>query len=183
MHSNLTIAILVGSNRTGSINRQLAQALARLLPAQCQISYPQIDDLPLYNPDLEGHRPASVNRFTAQIRDADAVLVVTPEHNRSLPTVLKNAIDWGSKPSELNVWWDKPVAITGTSPGAIGTAVAQQHLRQVLGNLGCVVLGGETYLQFKPELITAKGEIGVASRDFLQTYIDRFVALAIKLTS
>ncbi len=180
MH-NLTIAIIIGSNRTDSINRQLAQALAKLLPAQCQVSYPQIDDLPLYNPDLEGYRPTSVNRFTAQIKAADAVLVVTPEHNRSLPTVLKNAIDWGSKPSELNVWWDKPAAITGTSPGAIGTAVAQQHLRQVLGNLGCVILGGEAYLQFKPELITAKGEVGAASLDFLQAYIDRFVVLATKL--
>lgn len=141
--STYHLAIVVGSNRRNSINRQLAEAMARLLPANVKVSYPQIDDLPLYNLDLEGERPASVNRFTDAIRTADAVLIVTPEHNRSLPAVLKNAIDWGSKPAGQNVWFDKPVAISGTSPGAIGTAVAQQHLRQIMGILGCVVLGGE----------------------------------------
>jgi chromate reductase len=176
------LAIVVGSNRRESINRALAEALAKLVPDHFQVSFPQIDDLPLYNMDLEGARPASVNRFTGQINAADAVLFVTPEHNRSLPAVLKNAIDWGSKPMENNVWNNKPTAITGTSPGAIGTAVAQQHLRQVLGILGALVLGGEAYIQFKPELLDARGEIAnPGTRSFLQGHLDRLVALTEKL--
>ena len=177
MSKTYHLAILVGSNRRDSINRQLGEAMARLLPANVAVSYPQIDDLPLYNLDLEGERPASVNRFTDAIRAADAVLIVTPEHNRSLPAVLKNAIDWGSKPMDKNVWLDKPVAITGTSPGAIGTALVQQHLRQIMGILGSVVLGGEAYLQFKPGLVTDNGEIGADSHDFVKGYLDRFVGL------
>lgn len=183
MSKTFHLAILVGSNRRESINRQLAEAMARLLPASVTVSYPQIDDLPLYNLDLEGQRPASVNRFTDEIRAADGVFIVTPEHNRSLPAVLKNAIDWGSKPADKNVWFDKPVAITGTSPGVIGTAVAQQHLRQIMGILGSVVLGGEAYLQFKPGLVTDNGEIGPDSRDFLKGYLDRFVGLMEKLSA
>ena len=179
--SKIHLAIVVGSNNRESINRQYAQALAKLLPAHFSVSYPQIDDLPMYSLDLEGERAASVNRFTSEIDAADAVLIVTPEHNRSLPAVLKNAIDWGSKPMDKNVWFNKPVAITGTSPGAMGAALAQQHLRQIMGILGSVVLGGEAYIQFKPELITAEGDIGPNSRDFLQAYIDRFVSLTEKL--
>lgn len=179
--STYHLAIVVGSNRRESNNRQLAEAMARLLPDHFQVSYPQIDDLPLYSLDLEGERSASVNRFTDEIRAADAVLIVTPEHNRSLPAVLKNAIDWGSKPMDKNVWLDKPVAITGTSPGAMGTAMAQQHLRQIMGILGSVVLGGEAYLQFHPGLITDTGEIGSDSQAFVKNYIDRFVSLVEKL--
>lgn len=178
------LAIVVGSNRRESINRKLAESMARLLPANCEISYPQIDDLPMYNMDLENERPASVSRFTSEIAAADAVLVVTPEHNRSLPAVLKNAIDWGSKPMDKNVWRDKPTAIAGTSRGAIGTAVGQQHLRQILGILGAVVLGGEAYIQFKPDFVNADGEVADPdSRAFLQAYIDRFMVLVEKLQS
>ena len=179
--NKIHLAIVVGSNHSASINRQYAQALAKLLPAHFSVSYPQIDDLPMYSLDLEGERPASVNRFTDEIRAADAVLFVTPEHNRSLPAVLKNAIDWGSKPMDQNVWADKPVALTGTSPGAMGAAHAQQHLRQIMGILRSVVLGGEAYIQFHPELITSEGEIAPQSRGFLQAYIDRFVSLVEKL--
>lgn len=182
MSRTYRLAIVVGSNRRESINRQLGEAMARLLPSNFEVSYPQIDDLPLYNLDLEGERPASVNRFTDEIRAADAVLIITPEHNRSLPAVLKNAIDWGSKPMDSNVWRDKPVALTGTSPGVMGAALAQQHLRQIMGILGSVVLGGEAYLQFRPELIV-DGEIGPDSRDFIKGYLDRFVTLVEKLTA
>ncbi len=179
---NFHLAIVVGSNNRESINRQLAEGLAKLLPAHFSVSYPQIDDLPMYHQELEGERPANVNRFTDEIRAADAVLVVTPEHNRSLPAVLKNAIDWGSKPMDKNVWRDKPVAITGASPGAMGAALAQQHVRQILGGvLGSVVLGGEAYIQFSPDLLTSEGEIGPRSRDFLQNFMNRFVTLVEKL--
>lgn len=182
MNRTYRLAIVVGSNRRQSINRKLGEAMARLLPDNVEVSYPQIDDLPMYNLDLEAERPSSVIRFTDEIRAADAVLIITPEHNRSLPAVLKNAIDWGSKPMESNVWFDKPVAITGTSPGAMGAALVQQHLRQIMGILGSVVLGGEAYLQFRPDMIV-DGEIGPGSRDFVKGYLDRFVSLVQKLAA
>ena len=100
----------------------------------------------MYSRDLEGARPPVVVRFTNEVAAADAALFVAPEHNRSIPAVLKNAVDWGSKPNYRNVWRGKPVAITGTSPGALGTAVGQQHLRQILGILGSLVMGGEAYI-------------------------------------
>src|SRR5690606_37143788 len=176
------LAIIVGSNRRDSSNRKLAEAMARLLPDTFEVSYPRIDDLPMYNLDLEAERPAEVDRFTAEIAAADAVAVVMPEHNRSLPAVLKNAIDWGSKTMPSNVWRGKPVSITGTTPGAIGTAVGQQHLRQILGILGAVVQGGEAYIQFKPDLIAADGDFTSAdTRGFLQAYVDGFVDLVTRM--
>jgi len=172
------LAVVVGSNRRESINRRLAEAMAKLLPENFEVSYPRIDDLPMYSMDLEGDRPESVRRFVDEIAAADAVAVVMPEHNRSLPAVLKNAIDWGSKPMDKNVWRDKPTAITGTTPGAIGTAVCQQHLRQILGILGALVLGGEAYIQFKPDLLDENGEIASPdTRAFLQGHVDRLVSL------
>lgn len=182
-HKSYDIAVIVGSNRRESINRQLAQALVRLAPPVLACRFVQIDDLPMYNGDLEPSRTDSVRRFTAEVAKADGLLIVMPEHNRSLPAVLKNAIDWGSKPMENNVWRNKPSAIAGTSPGAIGTAVGQQHLRMILGILGAVVLGGEAYLQFKPDLIDADRAItNDGTRQFLQEYVDRFAALVAALT-
>ena len=177
------LAIVVGSNRRDSINRKLAEAMARMLPDGFEVTYPRIDDLPMYNLDLEaGARPAEVVRFTGEIAAADAVAVVMPEHNRSLPAVLKNAIDWGSKPMDANVWRGKPTSITGTTPGAIGTAVGPQHLRQLLGILGAVVQGGEAYIQFKPDLIDANREFSdPGTRAFVQAYVDGFVDLVRRL--
>jgi len=176
------VAVIVGSLRKGSINRKLANALVQLAPSSLEFHHVALDDLPMYNGDLEANRPESVNEFTDACARADAVLIVMPEYNRSLPAVLKNAIDWGSKPMDRNVWRDKPVAITGTSPGSIGTAVGQQHLRQIMGILGSAVLGGEAYIAFKPDLIGADGKI--ANEDthrFLQTYMERFAAFTAKL--
>jgi chromate reductase len=180
--ARLKIAVVVGSNRRDSINRRLAEALVKLKAADFDVTWVKIDDLPMYNVDLPP--AAAVARFKAEVAGADGVLVVTPEHNRSIPAVLKNAIDWGSKPADSNVWRDKPTAITGTSPGAIGTAVAQQHLRQVLGVLGALVMGGEAYITFKPDLVAADGSITVpATRTFLQDYIDRFATLTTRLAA
>jgi chromate reductase len=177
------IAVIVGSNRCESINRKLAQALVKLASPDLAFRWTQIDDLPIYNGDLEPDRPDSVRRFTAEVGKAEGLLIVMPEHNRSLPAVLKNAIDWGSKPMESNVWRNKPTAIAGTSPGAIGTAVGQQHLRQILGILGSVLLGGEAYLQFKPDLIDADGTVtNEGTRKFLKGHMDRFAELVGKLT-
>ena len=180
--STLDIAVVVGSNRRESINRKLAQALVKLAPPELACRFVQIDDLPMYNGDMEPNRPDDVNRFTSEIARADGILIVMPEHNRSLPAVLKNAIDWGSKPMESNVWRNKVAATAGTSPGAIGTAPGQLHLRQILGVLGAILVGGEAYLQFKPDLIDAQDNVtNEGTRKFLKDYMDRFAALAVKL--
>ncbi len=176
------VGMIVGSNRRESINRKLAKAIIQLNPPTLRFDDIRIDDLPMYNGDLEVARPEVVNRFTAHVAACEALLIVMPEHNRSLPAVLKNAIDWGSKPADRNVWRDKPVMITGTSPGAIGTAVGQQHLRQILGILGSTVLGGEAYIAFKATLLDEHGVIAEdGTRAFLVGHLERFEALVSKL--
>src|SRR6266852_4157842 len=177
------IAVIVGSNRRESLNRKLAQALVKLAGDKLAFSFVQITDLPLYNQDLEAELPKSVVRFKSQIAAADGLLFVTPEHNRSIPALLKNAIDWGARPYGQNAWNAKPAAITGTSPGAIGTAVAQLHLRQVLGILGVLVMGGEAYITFKPGLVDADGTItDENTRGFLKAFIDQLASLAARMS-
>src|SRR5581483_3021777 len=175
--AKFNVAVVVGSNRRGSINRKLAQALAVLAGDRVATKFVQIDDLPIYSQDLESPLPAGVARLKAEIEQADGLLVVTPEHNRSIPALLKNAIDWAARPYGRNSWSGRPAAIIGTSPGAIGTAVAQQHLRQVLGNLGAVVMGGEAYVTFRQGLIDDADAItDEGTRKFLQAFIDQFVS-------
>jgi chromate reductase len=177
------IAVIAGSNRRDSINRKLAQALAKLGAGKFDAQLVRIDDLPMYNQDLEASLPAEVVRFKNEIARADGVLIVTPEHNRSIPTVLKNAIDWGARPYGKSVWPGKPAFITGTSPGAIGSALAQQHLRSVMTGLGMILLGGEAYVTFKPNLIDEHGNIGDEStKTFLQDFVDRFATLVERLS-
>jgi chromate reductase len=173
------IAIIVGSTRRDSINRQLAKALAKLGGDRLDFTFVEIGDLPLYNQDLENDLPAPVARMKAQLEAADGVLIVTPEHNRSIPAALKNAIDWGTRPWGKSSWPGKIAAVIGTSPGAIGTAVAQSHLRNVLGSiLGLLVMGGEHYITFKPELIAADGAVADAStQKFLSDFIAQFASL------
>jgi chromate reductase, NAD(P)H dehydrogenase (quinone) len=180
--SKPAVGIIVGSNRRESINRRLAKALAKLASDRLDFGWIGIDALPMYNQDLEADRPEPVRRFTAEVARFPALLFVTPEHNRSVPAVLKNAIDWGSKPSEQNVWRGKVAAITGTSFGAIGTAVGQQHLRQMLAVLGVLVMGGEAYISFRPEPVDDDGNfLDESKRAFCRAYMDQFAALVTKL--
>jgi chromate reductase len=177
--AKLKLGVIVGSNRRESINRKLAQALVRLGAQDFEARFVQIDDLPMYNQDNEQPVPQKVARFKAEVEACDALLFVTPEHSRSLPAVLKNAIDWGARPWGKTSWPGKPAAVTGTSGGAISTAVAQQHLRAVLANQGLHLMGGEAYIQFKPELIDAEGAVADESvRKFLKAFIDQFAAFA-----
>jgi chromate reductase len=179
----VNLAVIVGSNRRESINRKLAQALVKLAGDKVSAKFVQIDDLPIYNQDLESPLPPSAQRLKADIEGADAVLVVTPEHNRSIPAVLKNAIDWAARPYGKSSWPGKTAAIIGTSGGAISTAAAQQHLRTVLGNLGALVMGGEAYINFKPDLIDGANDVtNQNTRAFLQTFMDRFADLASRLS-
>ena len=165
-----------------SINRKLAQALVKLGAGKFDAKIARIDDLPIYNQDNEGNLPAEVVRFKDEIAKADGVLIVTPEHNRSVPTALKNAIDWGARPFGKSVWPGKPGFITGTSPGAIGTALVQANLRTVMLGLGMTLLGGESYVQFKPNLIDEHGKVtDETTEKFLQGFVDRFATLVTKL--
>jgi chromate reductase len=181
--AKVKIGVIVGSNRGDSINRKLDRALAKLGAERLAFHFLAIDELPLYSQDLEGELPKSVVRFKSEIAAADALLFVTPEHNRSIPALLKNAIDWGARPYGQNSWSGKPAAVTGTSPGAIGAALAQMHLRQVLGILGVLVMGGEAYISFKPGLVDANGTItDENTRRFLKAFIDQFASLAARLS-
>jgi chromate reductase, NAD(P)H dehydrogenase (quinone) len=178
------IAVIVGSNRRDSINRKLAAALIKLGAGSFDAHVVRIDDLPMYNQDNEGNLPAEVVRFKNELAQADGVLIVTPEHNRSIPTVLKNAVDWGARPYGKSSWPGKPAFITGTSPGAIGSALAQQHLRSVMTGLGMILLGGEAYVTFKPNLIDEHGNIGDdGTKKFLQGFVDRFATLVERLSA
>lgn len=177
------VAIIVGSNRRESINRKLAQALAKLAAKDFDASIVRIDDLPMFSQDNESDLPAEVVRFKNEIGSADGVLIVTPEHDRSIPAVLKNAVDWGARPYGKNSWAGKPAFITGTSPGAIGSAIAQQHLRSVMVSLGTILLGGEAYITFRPNLIDADGNIGdEATQKFLEGFLGRFADLVTRLS-
>ena len=177
--SKFKLGVIVGSNRRDSINRKLAAAIVRLGGDRFEAKFLQIDDLPLYNQDHENPLPAPVARFKSEVEGSDALLFVTPEHNRSLPAVLKNAIDWGGRPYGKSSWPGKPAAVTGTSPGTIGSAIAQQHLKAVLANGGLYILGGEAYIQFKPDLVDAQGNVTDDNvRAFLKTFIDQFAAFA-----
>lgn len=172
------IAVIVGSNRRNSINRKLAEAIAKLGAGKFEPKFVRIDDLPLFNQDNEGNLAPEVVRFKDELAKADGVLIVTPEHNRSIPTVLKNAVDWGTRPWGKNNWAGKPIAIAGTSPGALGAALAQSHLRQVLsGSLSAFLFGGEVYVTFKPGLIDDHGNVtDEGTKKFLQGFIDGFAA-------
>jgi chromate reductase, NAD(P)H dehydrogenase (quinone) len=177
------VAIIVGSNRRDSINRKLAQALINLGADHFNASIVRIDDLPMFNQDNEANLTPEIVRFKGEISRADGVLIVTPEHDRSIPAVLKNAIDWGARPYGKNSWAGKPAFITGTSPGAIGSALAQQHLRSVMTGLGAILLGGEAYITFKPNLIDADGNIGdETTRKFLEDFLGRFADLVTRLS-
>jgi chromate reductase, NAD(P)H dehydrogenase (quinone) len=176
------IAVIVGSNRKDSINRKLAHALVKLGAGKFDAKFVRIDDLPMFNQDNEASLPAEVVRFKDELARADGVLFVTPEHDRSIPAVLKNAIDWGARPWGKNSWAGKPALITGASPGPMGSALAQQHLRSITISLSMILLGGDIYITHKQDLIDANGAIGDDStRAFLQDYVDRFAALVAAL--
>jgi chromate reductase len=172
----LNVAVIVGSLRKDSFNKKLAHALDKLNHPQLHFSFTKVDDIPLYNQDLDHNLPASVVLFKKEIAEADGVLFVTPEYNRSIPGVLKNLIDWGTRPYGTNVWTNKAVGIVGTSPGAVGTAVGQEHLRGILVAQGSIVLGQpEVYLVFKEGLIDENHQVTVeATQNFLQSYLDKF---------
>lgn len=179
------IAVVVGSLRHDSINRKLARALVKLAPSDLSFEFLKIDDLPLYNQDNDADQPASVKRLKGEITAAAGLLFVTPEYNRSIPGVLKNAIDNASRPYGQNAWAGKPAGVLGASIGAIGSALAQQHLRNVLAYLDVPTLGQpEAFIQVKDGFFDEAGEIANAdTRKFLQAWMNRYVAWVKKHTA
>lgn len=171
-----TIAVFVGSLHENSINRKLANALEKLLPEGISFDYVDINQ-PLFNQDFEQHMPASPKELKWKVEAADGVLFVTPEYNRGVPGVLKNAIDWASRPHGGNSFDGKPVAIAGASGGALGTTQAQQQLRNVLLYLNTYVLGQpEMYVQYPRSFDEEGNIIDEHSREIFQNFIDTFVA-------
>jgi len=171
------ISVLIGSLRLESFNRKLADALAMLAPPEFSLKQVQIGDLPLYNQDDDSKQAASVIRLKTEIAQAQGLLFVTPEYNRSIPGVLKNAIDHASRPYGKNAWAGKPAGVMGVSVGAIGTAMAQQHLRNILAYLDVPTLGQpEAFIQAKEGLFDETGNLGPESKAFLQGWMNRFVS-------
>lgn len=176
--AQLKVGLFVGSLRKDSYNARLARAVEKLAPPEIGFQTIRIDDLPLYNQDFDADYPAIARRLKTDIEACDALLFVTPEYNRSIPGVLKNALDIGSRPWGTNSFAKKPGAVIGVSIGATGTALAQQHLRNVLAYLDVSLLAQpEVFIQFKDELIAPDGTISNdGTRKFLQGFVDAYVA-------
>jgi chromate reductase len=170
------VGYLVGSLARQSINRKLAGALVRLAPPELKMTEITFGDLPLYSYDYDADFPPPARKFKDAIADSDAVLFVTPEYNRSIPGGLKNAIDWASRPYGQNAFTRKPSAIIGTSPGKIGTAVAQSHLRSILAFCNAPLMNSvEAYIQFEKGLIDDDGHVSNKDTEaFLRTFVTEF---------
>ena len=168
-----SVGYFVGSLAKASLNRKLSKALVRLAPKELRMQEISFGDLPPYSYDYDSDFPASARALKEAIARVDAVLFVTPEYNRSIPGALKNAIDWASRPFGQNAFARKPSAVIGTSPGKIGTAVAQQHLRSILSFCNSPQMNApEAYIQFTRGLITDDGEVTNAdTAEFLRNYL------------
>jgi chromate reductase len=171
------VGYFVGSLAKASINRKLAHALVRLAPPELHMTEISFRDLPLYSYDYDPDFPPVARAYKDALASVDAVLFVTPEYNRSIPGALKNAIDWGSRPWGKNSFTRKPSAIIGTSPGKIGTAVAQAHLRSIMAFCNSPLMNSiEAYVQFDKGLITDDGEVTVElTKQFLQNYMNELL--------
>jgi chromate reductase, NAD(P)H dehydrogenase (quinone) len=179
------VGYLIGSLAKASINRKLAMALLRLSPPELQYTEIAIKDLPLYSYDYDADFPPVARAFKQAISEVDALLFVTPEYNRSIPGGLKNAIDWASRPWGTNSFARKPSAVIGASPGAIGTAVAQQSLRSVLSFCNSPQMNApEAYIHYTPGLIGDDGEISnEKTAEFLRKYVSDFHAFVVRVTT
>ena len=174
--TTFTAGYMVGSLARGSINRKLSVALTRLAPPELKLREIPIGDLPLYSYDYDADYPPQGRALKDAIAAVDAVLFVTPEYNRSIPGALKNAIDWASRPWGKNSFARKPSAVIGTSPGKIGTAVGQQHVRSIMAFCNSPMFNAvEAYIEFTPDLITNDGEVtNESTREFLASYMKEF---------
>ena len=176
MASTKNVAVLVGSLRKASLNRKLAQALIAMAPPSLALKIVEIGDLPLYNQDSEDPPPATWADFRKAIAGSDAVLFITPEYNRSVPSALKNAIDVGSRPYGKSAWAGKPGAVISASPGALGAFGANHHLRQSLVFLNVPAMQQpEAYIGGADKLFAEDGSISnPATKEFMTKYLAAF---------
>jgi chromate reductase, NAD(P)H dehydrogenase (quinone) len=185
MDKPISILGIAGSLRAGSYNRAVLRAAQQLLPLDATLEIFDLNGIPPFNQDEERNLPAKVVELKAKVRAADALLIATPEYNYSMPGVLKNAIDWGSRPHGDNVWDSKPLAVLGASPGLLGTARAQYHLRQVFVALN-------THPLNRPEIMITKAAgrfdqegnlTDEPTRELIRTQLQSLVAWARKLAA
>lgn len=174
----MRIGYLVGSLSSTSINRRLAQAIASVVPAGIECVEVNLSELPLYNRDADADYPQVARDFKEQVAGLDAVIFITPEYSRSMPAALKNALEWGGRPWGTSVWSGKPAAVIGASPGGAGTAMAQQHLRNVLAHLDMAVMGQpEAFVQYRDGDLGADGTIQSESlRAMLEGFVGTFLS-------
>lgn len=179
------VGYLIGSLARQSINRKLSTALIKLAPPNLDFTEITFADLPLYSYDYDADYPPVARAFKDAIKAVDALLFVTPEYNRSIPGGLKNAIDWASRPYGTNSFTNKPSAVIGASPGAIGTAVAQQSLRSVLSFCNAPQMNApEAYIHFTPDLVSDSGDVTLASTEqFLRQYMAAFHSFIARVLS
>lgn len=177
------VVVIIGSLRQGSHTRRLVQALQDIAPGSMRLDIVEIGHLPLFNPDLEAAPPAEWTGFQGRIRQSGAVLFATPEHNRSIPAALKNAIDIGSRPPGKNAWAGKAAAILTTSSGSLGGFGANHHLRQCLMHLDLAILAQpEVYLGTVDKLITEQGQFaGDSTRALCARFLTAFEAWILRL--
>lgn len=182
--SDINVAVIVGSLRKDSINRKLAHEVVKLNAPGLNFRFIEIGDLPLYNFDFEDSPPPAVMKFREQVAAAQAYLFISPEYNRSVPGVLKNAIDVGSRPMGHNNWGKKPAGLFGATTGAIGTAVMQAHARDVLAAVGVTIFSGpEVYLTIKDGFYTENGDLNDGTKKFLQGWMDGYTAFVKKMVA
>jgi len=185
MENDLKILGLAGSLRRGSYNRSLLRAASELLPGNAALEIFTLEAIPLFNQDLEANLPQEVREFKAKIKNADAILIATPEYNYSVPGVLKNAIDWASRPSGENAWEGKPVAIMSASTGMLGGSRAQYHLRQTFVTLNMWPLNKpELIVTFAPQKFDEQGRLtDEKTRELTKTLLSSLVAWTLRLKS
>lgn len=174
----MRIGYIVGSLAQDSINRRLAKALVGLAPSGVELVEIRIRDLPLYSWDADADYPAAALDFKEAVAAVDGILFVTPEYSRSIPAALKNAIEWGARPWGQAVWGGVPAAVIGTSPGGTGTAMAQQHLRNILAHLDMRTMGQpESFIQSREGAIAETGEVqDEALLQILQGFVEALAA-------
>lgn len=173
-----TVAYLVGSASEDSLNRRLARALAQAAPASMELVEAEIAGLPFYRPELDREFPEIGARLKSVVEESDGVVLVTPEYNRAVPAVLRNALDWLSRPMGLNSLTGKPVMIAGATPGAVGSAVAQAELRSVLGFFNARLMGQpELYIRIRKEQFDEDGRAATpGTQELLERAMSAFEA-------
>ncbi len=175
--SKYQVAVVVGSLRKDSLNKKLANALTKMAPSDFSFKMIDISALPLYNQDEDGSPAPAVVKFKSEIKAANTLMFVTPEYNRSIPGVLKNALDHASRPYGQSVWGGKPAGVIGVSVGTIGTALSQQHLRNILAYLDVPTMGQpEAFIHAKEGFFDEQGNVSGGSKEFVQRWMDAYVA-------